>query len=517
MIRVTIILLVLMDFCFAKNIKLELFGSHSSIVGEIKVEEKKDGKKIYVDGVEFYHKFNHENGEKVEDKINILIDVVSKEYTVVDIFSIDLNLDSNEEVCLILKRDGKNYVRIYYYSFEDYEFYNFLSDGQNQEIKKLFLNDKNFSVDKLKNYLNDKLPFIEFYIRDIVTFLNGLNKEFNKTIFNEDINKSILNKKLKFLGANPDGTLIYVDNNKNYYTFYNSGEENVYSLSSYIEGEVDEDNYYHPLNGVIYYYEISATKDSVIRRAEYKDGKKLKESSIQSFEPKILREIFYDSKGFRPEKEYIYRNDMLSKKILYTYFEYGKQKTVENYDDFKQVRNWQNDKNGSLKDRYKTEFQEIDISKGKLIYKNFDTRIYTLYNNKTEKWCYILMKSHLKEFDYFYVKEIFDGRISDSNLKNGINDIIRNGYSEMYHDDYPASLDSSTYIVEKGYYKENKKDGMWVFNYGGQIYSKIYYIKGVKIYYLDYDSYDRLREFGIYLFSKRIPLKKKRYFYGLSE
>lgn len=275
----------------------------------------------------------------------------------------------------------------------------------------------------------------------------------------------------------------------------------------------------YPITGIAYYknYGSSELGDGAIRKVEYKDKKILKESIIQSIELKISQEIFYDLNTSKVQKEYIYRDGLLSKKILYTYSEYGKQKTVENYDDFKQIENWQKDKNGKLKERYKTEFQEIDVSKGQFMYKSFGTRLYNLYNNKTEKWCYVLMESHPKEWDYFYVKEIFNGNISDLNLKNGITDIVKDGYAEIYDASYPVPLDSSTQIVKKGYYKKNKKDRMWIFNYAGQIYSKVYYIKGIPICYWDYDADDRLTEFGIYISSKRVKLKSNGYFYGISK
>ena len=127
------------------------------------------------------------------------------------------------------------------------------------------------------------------------------------------------------------------------------------------------------------------------------------------------------------------------------------------------------------------------------------------------------MQRHPNEWEYFYIKEIFNGTISDLNLKNGIADIFKNGYTEIYSKSYPVSLDSSTQIIEKGYYKKNKKDGMWIFNYAGQIYSKVYYINGIPICYWDYDADNRLTEFGIYINSKRIKISKKRYFYGISD
>lgn len=143
---------------------------------------------------------------------------------------------------------------------------------------------------------------------------------------------------------------------------------------------------------------------------------------------------------------------------MYTYSSNGnREKVVENYDDFKQIRNWQKDKNGKLKERYMTEFQELDVSKGQLLYESLSTRLYILYNNKTKKWCYVLMERHPKECDYFYIKEIFYGTVSDLNLKNVNSDIFKNGYTEIYDTNYPVSLDSSTQIIEKGYYRKNKK------------------------------------------------------------
>ena len=127
------------------------------------------------------------------------------------------------------------------------------------------------------------------------------------------------------------------------------------------------------------------------------------------------------------------------------------------------------------------------------------------------------MERHLNEWDYFYVKEIFTGSISEFELNTIIFNIVRDGYAEIYATNYPVSLDSSTQIIEKGYYKKNKKYRMWTLNYAGQIYSKVYYINGIPICYWDYDAYDRLTEFGIYINSKRIKISKKRYFYGISD
>lgn len=519
MFRIIFIFLLLINLCFSEEIKLKSY-TNSPIIGKIKTTKKRNEIKIYVEGIEkivqkvwndsseeeYYDSYEKEYYDYYEEEISILVDNISKNYSIIDIFTINLNFDDNEEICLVLKKDGKNYIKIYYYSSEDDKFYDFLNEEQNQEIKRLFSTEKNFSIDKLKKYLNDKLPFVELDTRE---FLYNIKKEFDKNLLSEN---------LKFLYATANHELVYIDNEKNYYKFHYSGTRNIYSLFFYFEGKVDENIGYYPITGIAYYKNYGSSGDGVIRKVEYKDKKILKESIIQSFEPKISQDIFYDLNTSRVQKEYIYRNDILSKKILYTYSSNGnREKVVENYDDFKQIRNWQKDKNGKLKERYKTEFQELDVSKGQLLYESLNTRLYTLYNNKTEKWCYVLMEKHPKEWDYFYVKEIFYGTVSDLNLKNGISDILKNGYTEIYSKSYPVSLDSSTQIIEKGYYKKNKKDGMWTFNYAGQIYSKVYYINGIPICYWDYDADNRLTEFGIYINSKRIKISKKRYFYGISD
>lgn len=500
MFKIIIGFLFIVNLNFAKEIILHSW-KHDEITGKVKIEKKKDYQNIYFDGIRstYYIADGYQ-----EDKTKILIDIISKNFSIIDIFAIDLNFDSNQEICLVLKKGNKNYIKIYYFSYEDDKFYEFLNDEQNREIKKLFSMDKNFSIDKLKKYLNDKLPFVEV---DTGEFLYNLKKEFDKNLLNENF---------KFLSVKLGNDLIYIDENKNYYTFSYSGTRNIYSLFSYFEGEIDKD--YLPITGIAYYknYNGSKLEDGTIKKIEYKDKKILKESIAQSIDHKIFQEIFYDLNTSKVQKEYIYRDGILSKKILYTYSEYRKQKTVENYDDFKQRKNWQKDKNEKLKERYKTEFQEIDVSKGQLLYKSFGTRVYTLYNNKTEKWCYILMESHPREWDYFYVKEIFNGNISDLNLKNGIPNIVKDGYAETYDVSYPVSLDSSTQIIEKGYYRKNKKEGMWIFNYACQDYSEVYYVKGIPICYWDYDADNRLIEFGIYINFKRRKIIKNRYFYGIS-
>ena len=510
MFRIIFIFLLLINLCFSEEIKLKSY-TNSPIIGNIKTTKKRNEIKIYVEGIEkIEQKVWDDSFEEVyydyyEEEISILVDNISKNYSIIDIFTINLNFDDNEEICLVLKKDGKNYIKIYYYSSEDNKFYDFLNEEQNQEIKRLFSTDKNFSIDKLKKYLNDKLPFVELDTRE---FLYNIKKEFDKNLLSEN---------LKFLYATANHELLYIDNEKNYYKFHYSGARNIYSLFFYFEGKIGENIGYYPITGIAY-KNYGNSGDGVIKKAEYKDKKILKESIIQSFEPKISQDIFYDLNTSRVQKEYIYRNGILSKKILYTYLSNGKQeKVVENYDDFKQIRNWQKDKNGKLKGRYKTEFQELDVSKGYLLYESLNTRLYILYNNKTEKWCYVLMERHPKEWDYFYVKEIFTGSISEFELNTVIFNIVRDGYTEIYATNYPVSLDTSTQIIEKGYYRKNKKYGMWIFNYAGQIYSKVYYINGIPICYWDYDADDRLTEFGIYINSKRIKISKKRYFYGISD
>lgn len=510
MFRIIFIFLLLINLCFSEEIKLKSY-TNSPIIGNIKTTKKRNEIKIYVEGIEkIEQKVWDDSFEEVyydyyEEEISILVDNISKNYSIIDIFTINLNFDDNEEICLVLKKDGKNYIKIYYYSSEDDKFYDFLNEEQNQEIKRLFSTDKNFSIDKLKKYLNDKLPFVELDTRE---FLYNIKKEFDKNLLSEN---------LKFLYATANHELLYIDNEKNYYKFHYSGARNIYSLFFYFEGKIGENIGYYPITGIAY-KNYGNSGDGVIKKAEYKDKKILKESIIQSFEPKISQDIFYDLNTSRVQKEYIYRNGILSKKILYTYLSNGKQeKVVENYDDFKQIRNWQKDKNGKLKGRYKTEFQELDVSKGHLLYESLNTRLYILYNNKTEKWCYVLMERHPKEWDYFYVKEIFTGSISEFELNTVIFNIVRDGYTEIYATNYPVSLDSSTQIIEKGYYRKNKKYGIWIFNYAGQIYSKVYYINGIPICYWDYDADDRLTEFGIYINSKRIKISKKRYFYGISD
>lgn len=510
MFRIIYIFLLLINLCFSEEIKLKSY-TNSPIIGNIKTTKKRNEIKIYVEGIEkieqevWNDSFEEVYYDYYEEEISILVDNISKNYSIIDIFTINLNFDDNEEICLVLKKDGKNYIKIYYYSSEDDKFYDFLNEEQNQEIKRLFSTDKNFSIDKLKKYLNNKLPFVELDTRE---FLYNIKKEFDKNLLSEN---------LKFLYATANHELLYIDNEKNYYKFHYSGARNIYSLFFYFEEKIGENIGYYPITGIAY-KNYGSSGDGVIKKAEYKDKKILKESIIQSFEPKISQDIFYDLNTSRVQKEYIYRNGILSKKILYTYLSNGKQeKVVENYDDFKQIRNWQKDKNGKLKGRYKTEFQELDVSKGYLLYESLNTRLYILYNNKTEKWCYVLMERHPKEWDYFYVKEIFTGSISEFELNTVIFNIVRDGYTEIYATNYPISLDSSTQIIEKGYYRKNKKYGMWIFNYAGQIYSKAYYINGIPICYWDYDADDRLTEFGIYINSKRIKISKKRYFYGISD
>lgn len=53
---------------------------------------------------------------------------------------------------------------------------------------------------------------------------------------------------------------------------------------------------------------------------------------------------------------------------------------------------------------------------------------------------------------------------------------------------------------------------MWIFNYAGQIYSRVYYINGIPICYWDYDADNRLTEFGIYINSNKDKNKQKKIF-----
>ncbi|WP_462425217.1 hypothetical protein ABF215_06910 [Fusobacterium sp. THCT13E1] len=239
MFRIIFIFLLLINLCFSKEIKLKSY-TNFPIIGKIKTTKKSNETKIYVEGIEkIAQKVWNDNSDEeyydyYEEEISILVDNISKNYSIIDIFTINLNFDDNEEICLVLKKDGKNYIKIYYYSPEDDKFYDFLNEEQNQEIKRLFSTDKNFSIiDKLKKYLNDKLPFVEL---DTGEFLYNLKKEFDKNLLSEN---------LKFLCANLGDELVYTDNNKNYYVFYYSGTRNIYSLSSYFEGELGKNLSYN--------------------------------------------------------------------------------------------------------------------------------------------------------------------------------------------------------------------------------------------------------------------------------
>lgn len=156
MFRIIFIFLLLINLCFSEEIKLKSYTNYP-IIGNIKTTKKRNEIKIYVEGIEkIEQKIWDDSFEEVyydyyEEEISILVDNISKNYSIIDIFTIDLNFDDDEEICLVLKKDGKNYIKIYYYSSEDDKFYDFLNEEQNQEIKRLFSTDKNFSIDKLKN------------------------------------------------------------------------------------------------------------------------------------------------------------------------------------------------------------------------------------------------------------------------------------------------------------------------------------------------------------------------------
>ncbi len=157
MFRIVFIFLSLTNLCFATEIKLELYTNPAITTGEIKTSRTNNETKIYIEGLERREQryWDEESGEAYygydEEETSILVDNISKNYSIIDIFTIDLNFDDNEEICLVLKKDGKNYIKIYYYSSEDDKFYDFLNKEQNQETKGLFSTDKNFSIDKLKN------------------------------------------------------------------------------------------------------------------------------------------------------------------------------------------------------------------------------------------------------------------------------------------------------------------------------------------------------------------------------
>ena len=189
MFKIIFIFLLLINLCFSKEIKLESPTNYSTIIGKIKTTKKSNETKIYIEGIERREEVWNDDSDVIyydyyEEKINILVDNISKNYSIIDIFTVDLNFDDNEEICLVFKKNGKNYIKIYYYSSEDNKFYDFLNEEQNQEIKELFSTDKNFSTDKLKKYLNDKLPFVELDTRE---FLYSIKKEFEKNLLSENL------------------------------------------------------------------------------------------------------------------------------------------------------------------------------------------------------------------------------------------------------------------------------------------------------------------------------------------
>lgn len=499
MVKIIILFFLIISLSFTKEIKLYKW-THDKIDGKIKIKKIKDNRKIYVEGI---GNFSYDMEDK-EYKTEILIDTISKNYEIIDIFSLDLNFDLDQEICLILKKEDKNYIKIYHYSFEDNKFYDFLSDDQKKELQNIFLVNKNLTKAKLKKYLNTKIPFVE---SEYQWFISDLEKNFLKKINTESLNI----QNLKFLKYDASERFIYVDNQKNYYYFKATNSRNIISLIGIFEGEIDED--YDCINGVEYVVLDSYDSNQSIRKRVWLNKKVIKETCIIEANEKISKEIFYDLETSKMKETNIYRNGLLSKKITYAYLNKGIQ---YNYDDFKQVKNFYKDHNGDFKERYKTEFKELDTSKGQLLFESYANKIYRIYNYKKKNWCYILMEKYKKEGEYFYVREIFYGT-SDVNLKNGVKDIVKNGYEEVYSEPYAVSLDSWSNIEEKGYYKNNKKEGTWIFNYLHQMYSKVYYIKGVPVCYWDYDADDNLIEFGIYIYSKKIKLKRNHYFYGMSD
>ena len=146
MFKIIFIFLLLINLCFSKEIKLESPTNYSTIIGKIKTTKKSNETKIYIEGIERREEVWNDDSDVIyydyyEEKINILVDNISKNYSIIDIFTVDLNFDDNEEICLVFKKNGKNYIKIYYYSSEDNKFYDFLNEEQNQEIKELFSNN----------------------------------------------------------------------------------------------------------------------------------------------------------------------------------------------------------------------------------------------------------------------------------------------------------------------------------------------------------------------------------------
>ena len=112
MFRIIFIFLLLINLCFSEEIKLKSY-TNSPIIGKIKTTKKRNEIKIYVEGIEkIVQKVWNDNSEEeyydyYEEEISILVDNISKNYSIIDIFTINLNFDDNEEICLVLKKDGK--------------------------------------------------------------------------------------------------------------------------------------------------------------------------------------------------------------------------------------------------------------------------------------------------------------------------------------------------------------------------------------------------------------------------
>lgn len=112
MFKIIFIFLLLINLCFSKEIKLESPTNYSTIIGKIKTTKKSNETKIYIEGIERREEVWNDDSDVIyydyyEEKINILVDNISKNYSIIDIFTVDLNFDDNEEICLVFKKMGK--------------------------------------------------------------------------------------------------------------------------------------------------------------------------------------------------------------------------------------------------------------------------------------------------------------------------------------------------------------------------------------------------------------------------
>lgn len=117
MFRIIFIFLLLINLCFSEEIKLKSY-TNSPIIGKIKTTKKRNEIKIYVEGIEkivqkvwndnseeeYYDSHEKEYYDYYEEEISILVDNISKNYSIIDIFTINLNFDDNEEICLVFKK-----------------------------------------------------------------------------------------------------------------------------------------------------------------------------------------------------------------------------------------------------------------------------------------------------------------------------------------------------------------------------------------------------------------------------